>query len=1083
MRGKFFYRQSARLFAIALIAGMIGMGTAGAETLPGDADGNETVGLGDVITILKLLTEETVSVLSDADVNGDRRVGIAEAVYALQIAAELKQEVTEAEKTLLENRINAALLSLAEDSKKMSELETMSAVLVHINIAEMQTQIKRSSSSVAGKAFDLLNTPFPCGTLEMKDMLSTAVAFNFTGKTDCGGIAGTVTVSPFISEEDIGFNMTYDNITVKAAEPGKPDCTVSGNTVTHVSAENGRISATHTFDSMNISGQEIDGTVTMTYDTSGQLFSVSGTSQHDYTEGDFQCAVAAEFSYSPSDGFSGTATITTGMQTCNYTFDKLQTDPGCGVPTAGSLNIDGTEIMFSNSSCMNPLVTATLNGVAVDVDMEPVKDGIYQNRIGPRARRTALQVVGNCTSLLDNFKQAAVADMEKQLDENLNYAVQWGGCPWYWGNKFLEMDFDGAVTGGSINTVSLSPSLPETQESASEFSETNTQVAGVDEADFVENDGTYIYILADGKFQIISAWPPENAHVLSSYEIEGEAKRMFVYNSKAFIYSSLDSVVPETNGYGYMPYYQSNDCTYGYDCEFTGDGRKLKITVLDISDTAKPVLIREIYFSGSYLNSRRIGDAVHSVLVFPEPEIEGIVYWPEELQNCYGGGRYWWGWETAEATYSAEELTQMFETLKQKNRELILGTDINDWLPSVRDIRYTDGQPAEQEGLLGTCDEFYMSEQQDGKNFLSMVSTGMDGSGDLSATTVVGKPGAVYASSSAFYIVSKHQHSPRIFWFFDDTEGIEEASTVHKFTLSNDPPSSAYKAAGAFKGRVLNQFSMDENEGFFRVATTTGQAWDKSAHSTISVLEDKGSELVLVGQIDGLAPGEDIRSARFDGNRGFIVTFKKTDPLFAFDLSDHYKPVKTGELKIPGFSTYMHRMDDSRLLTIGYDADEAGNFAWFQGIMLQVFDVSDMSNPTLLHKEVIGTRGSTSDAATDHLAFNFFRPKELLAIPMTVCQGGNGGTYGDIMTFSGLLVYKVTVDTGFEYLGGVSHKTPETEDSYRGACSNWWTDSNSVVKRSIFMDDYVFSVTEDQIRVNSVSELGTDVAVIPLAAP
>jgi len=1077
MRGKNFY---TRLFVIALAAGMLVMGTAGAETLPGDADGNETVALGDVITILKLLTEETVFVRSDADVNGDKRIGIAEAVYALQIVAELKQEVTEAEKTAFENRINAALLSLAKDSKTMSELEAMSAVLTHINIADLQTQIKRSSSSLADKAFDLLNTPFPCGTLGMKDVLSNVIAFNFTGNTGCGGIAGTVTVSPFISENELAFNITYDNIKVKA---GESDCTISGNTLTYISEENGRIIASHTFDKMILCGQEMEGTVTMSYDAAGQLFSVSGTSQHDYAEGDFRGTVAAEFSYSLSDGFSGTASLTTDTQNYACTFDRLQTDPGCGVPTSGSLNIDGTEITFGNSSCINPLVTATLNGVAVDVDMEPVKDGIYQNRIGPRSGHTALQIVDSCTTLLDTFKQTAIEEMEKQSDENLSYAIQWGGCPWYWGSKFVEMDSNAMPIGGTVNAVSFSPPATQIQESASEFSETNTQVTGVDEADFVENDGTYIYILAHGNFQIISAWPPENAHVLSSYKIEGEPKRMFVYNSKAFIYSSLDSVVSETADYGYMPYYQNDDCTYGYDCEFTGDGKKLKITVLDISDTAEPVLIREIYFSGSYLNSRRIGDAVHSVLVFPEPEIEGIDYWPEELQNCYGGGGYWWDWEAAETRYSSEELTEMFEALKQKNRELILGSDITDWLPSVRDIRYTDGQPAEQEGLLGTCDEFYVSEQQDGKNFLSMVSTTMDGSGDLNTTTVVGKPGAVYASSSAFYIVSKHQHSPRIFWFFDEDQGIEEASTVHKFTLSNDPPSSAYKAAGAVKGRVLNQFSMDENEGFFRLATTTGQAWDKNAHSTISVLEDKGAELVLVGQIDGLAPGEDIRSARFDGNRGFIVTFKKTDPLFAFDLSDPYNPVKTGELKIPGFSTYMHRMDDSHLLTIGYDAQDEENFAWFQGIMLQVFDVSDMSNPTLLHKEVIGTRGSTSDAATDHLAFNFFKPKDLLAIPMTVCQGGDGGTYGDIMTFSGLMVYKVTTDAGFEYIGGVSHKVPETEDSYRGECSNWWTDSNSIVKRSIFMDDYVFSVTEDEIRVNSVSKLGTDIAVVSLAAP
>jgi uncharacterized secreted protein with C-terminal beta-propeller domain len=246
-------------------------------------------------------------------------------------------------------------------------------------------------------------------------------------------------------------------------------------------------------------------------------------------------------------------------------------------------------------------------------------------------------------------------------------------------------------------------------------------------------------------------------------------------------------------------------------------------------------------------------------------------------------------------------------------------------------------------------------------------------------------------------------------------------------------------------------------------------------------LEDKGGELEVMGQIDKIAPTEDIRSARFDGDRGFIVTFKKTDPLFVFDLSNPYKPEIAGELKIPGFSTYMHRMDADHLLTIGYDSEDYGSYALFQGIILQIFDVSDMSNPTLTHKEVIGTRGSTSDAATNHLAFNFFRPKELLAIPMVICEGGGGSSYGSMMTFSGLMVYKVTASEGFDYLGGVAHEEAETEDTYRSACSNWWTNSDSKVKRSVFMDDYVFSVTEDEIRVNLVSELGTDIAVVNLA--
>jgi uncharacterized secreted protein with C-terminal beta-propeller domain len=242
---------------------------------------------------------------------------------------------------------------------------------------------------------------------------------------------------------------------------------------------------------------------------------------------------------------------------------------------------------------------------------------------------------------------------------------------------------------------------------------------------------------------------------------------------------------------------------------------------------------------------------------------------------------------------------------------------------------------------------------------------------------------------------------------------------VHKFALHPGGAAPDYAASGVVKGRILNQFAMDEHNGVFRIATTNGRVPNPNVYSTISTLKEQGSQLIELGRIDHLAPTEDIRSARFRGDVGFVVTFKKTDPLFVLNLADPSAPTVEGELKIPGFSTYMHLMDEDHLLTMGYDADDQGAFAWFQGIQLQIIDVADLTNPWLQHKEVIGTRGSTSEAATNHLAFTYFKARDLLAVPMTVCEEGGGGQYGDLMTFSGLLVYRVTVDGGFELLGGV----------------------------------------------------------------
>jgi hypothetical protein len=214
-----------------------------------------------------------------------------------------------------------------------------------------------------------------------------------------------------------------------------------------------------------------------------------------------------------------------------------------------------------------------------------------------------------------------------------------------------------------------------------------------------------------------------------------------------------------------------------------------------------------------------------------------------------------------------------------------------------------------------------------------------------------------------------------------------------------------------------------------------------------------------VGVVDRLAPTEDIRSVRFDGDRGYIVTFKKTDPLFVLGLSDPTAPRVEAELKIPGFSTYMHRLDEGHLLTIGYDADDMGSFAYFDGVLLQIFDVRDAQNPVLAHREVIGTRGSSSEALTNHLAFNYFAPRGLLLLPMTVCEGGGNGAYGSTMTFSGLMVYGVSTGAGFSSLGRVAH--PPASNA---TCWNWWTNASSEVRRSIVMDDYVFSISDSRIR-------------------
>ncbi len=701
-----------------------------------------------------------------------------------------------------------------------------------------------------------------------------------------------------------------------------------------------------------------------------------------------------------------------------------------------------------------------------DTDTDSDTDSDSESDGGPAVSKypANLIVAQDCEDVWGNLEEKYLSQMESRLDRNRQEMLRRlaGDCWW-------SIDA-GAGADGDTDTDTDSDA-----DGASEYSETNTQVKDVDEADFIKNDGSYIYILADQRFQIIDAWPASEAHRISSTEIEGEPKKMYVHKDRAVVYSSGDPIQSSDPTFNQV-HYGSGECTYGYDCDFVGDGRALKITVFDITDKTAPELLRETYVDGSYLNSRRIEDAIYTLAVFPELgiEIPGVDDWPEELISYTGSC-------AEEIPFSAQEIESFFESTRADNVEAIENYDLSQVLPSIRDTRYEDGATISDDSVLTDCSRFYVSQAGDGINILTLAAFDLETNGDYKTNSIVGRPGAVYSSRDSLYIAARHYRYHMADWYYSEADDISEATTIHKFGIDAEESDALYAGSGVVKGRILNQFSMDEHQDHLRIATTNGRVPQPNVHSTLSVLTEQVNQLEIIGQIDNIAPTEDIRSVRFNGDVGYVVTFKKTDPLFVIDLSDPNDPTIRGELKIPGYSTYMHMMDDEHILSIGYDAEDLGSFAFFQGIQLQILDVSDIVAPQLIHKEVIGTRGSTSDAATNHLAFNYFGAKQLLAIPMVICEeSSGGGSYGDLMTFSGLLVYKTTVEDGFEQLGGIPHEEAETPADNWGACNNWWTQSNSKVKRSVFMDDFVYSVALDLINVSALDELEHPVAAIDL---
>ena len=285
-----------------------------------------------------------------------------------------------------------------------------------------------------------------------------------------------------------------------------------------------------------------------------------------------------------------------------------------------------------------------------------------------------------------------------------------------------------------------------------------------------------------------------------------------------------------------------------------------------------------------------------------------------------------------------------------------------------------------------------------------------------------------------------------------------ESSEIFKINLN--PDGVALAAVGDVPGSALNQFSMDEHDELFRIATTTGSGgwWSSNNFSnSLLVLRQDGDQLNVVGGLEGIAPSERIYSARFMGDRAYLVTFQNTDPLFTFDLSDPTHPQLVGELVIPGFSTYLHPFDENHLLALGRQVDWNEPF----GLQIAMFDVTDMAHPVRTHLYSFGSNlwGEGSEAERDHHAFSFFAEQGVLAIPVSHGQwfGQNSGSP------AGLEVLHVTIDQGFTMLGRVEHQTD--------------------VRRSLRIGDFLYSVSTDAVKVQPILDPNSQVAQVNLSDP
>ena len=407
--------------------------------------------------------------------------------------------------------------------------------------------------------------------------------------------------------------------------------------------------------------------------------------------------------------------------------------------------------------------------------------------------------------------------------------------------------------------------------------------------------------------------------------------------------------------------------------------------------------------------------------------------------------------------------------------DMVAQWDLEEMFPKWRDS--ANGNDWQQ---LHSCDELYRPREVAQYNMLSLLHVDLE-TEEADSAGIMSNGWTVYASKENLYVAQ----TSRWWWW---GWGSQDLSThIHKFSLNNGAMPE-YAASGKVDGWIYDQFAMSEFEGNLRVASTSfNWGWedtDQEAGSNVFVLQDTGKSLLAeIGSVTGIAPGEQIFACRMMGNKGYVVTFEQTDPLFTIDLSNPTSPTVVGELHIPGFSTYLHPLGDDHLLAVGRAGDNDGNI---RGMAINVFDVSDFANPILAHTHELNEDGwSWSEALWEHHAFTFHR--DVLTIPAySSSYDQDTGVYD---YFSGAMSFAIDTDTGIDVIGTVDHR-PLVEESeclysrnYRydeNVCQDWAWYAN--VRRNVYIEDNLLSISNYGVRVtelNNPSEEIKDVLFYP----
>ena len=592
---------------------------------------------------------------------------------------------------------------------------------------------------------------------------------------------------------------------------------------------------------------------------------------------------------------------------------------------------------------------------------------------------------------------------------------------------------------------------------AVDYSTTNIQVEGVDEADFVKNDGKHIYVLAQNKLVIVDAFPAAEAETLSTTIIDGRPRDIFVNGDRLIVFTEEDSQVMIFPEYEYMPM-----------SRYT---QKTNALVYDISDRKKPVQVSNFSINGNYFQSRMIGDYVYFIVKDSVYYSSGVVDVPVIKRGSVkimSPDIYY---------FDNPEQNYVFHTIASVN---IKSEKIN---AKSFMMGYSDNLYVSENNIYITYRRnlpmLYYEAQREERFYKVVVPNLPIGVQDK----IIAIKGSDLTSSEKWEKISsvledtynnmteneKQDYSTNVEKAVEEYETKlaqeRDITVIQKININKGD--IEYRAKGEVPGSLLNQFSMDESGEHFRVATTS-QIWtgrESKQYNNVFVMDN---ELAIAGKLENIAPDERIYSTRFIGNRLYMVTFKRVDPLFVIDLSDPKEPKVLGELKIPGFSDYLHPYDENHIIGVGKEtADNQWGGTSIKGVKLSLFDVSDVNNPKQLDKYEIGTSGTDSEALRDHKAFLFDRKKNLLVIPVREVtekpRYDNRGYYVQ-KVWQGAYVFNLTPQDGFKLRGKVSHLDDYEEQMY------YWG-SPGAVRRSMYMDDVLYTVSAQKIKMNDLNNL------------